>query len=66
VERYPAKEMGMSENDMKKQLKILKDNLPEHLEFMWIKAKLKREGYMAYLSEGFTPEQALELCKDEL
>lgn len=41
----------------------LRGLLPGQIEYQRIMAKLQREAYQAYITEGFSPEQALELCK---
>ena len=41
----------------------LKRELPVIVENMVVVAKLKKAAYDAYIEYGFTPEQALELCK---
>lgn len=40
-----------------------KRNLPMFRELIAIAAKEKRIEYQAYIDEGFSPEQALTLCK---
>jgi hypothetical protein len=37
--------------------------LPEMLEHAQLQAKVRRASYLAYVAEGFTEAQALELCK---
>jgi hypothetical protein len=34
------------------------------IEYLKLKAKLQKAKYDALIENGFTPEQALELCKD--
>lgn len=41
----------------------LRDRAPGVIEYNRIMAKVQREAYLAYVAEGFTPKQALELCK---
>ena len=41
----------------------LRRKLPALIENATMIAKLKRAHYNAYLKEGFTPEQAIELIK---
>jgi len=40
-----------------------KRELPDFICSMALVAEIKMIAYMAYLKEGFEPEQALELCK---
>lgn len=42
----------------------LRGRLPAMIEYQKVMARLQRETYEAYLREGFTPKQALELVKD--
>jgi len=48
------------------RIKSLKDtneaNLPAMVELFLQDAKLQRAKFEAYLGEGFTPEQAMQLC----
>lgn len=41
----------------------LKENLPAHMELAELNAKLTHKKYAAFIKEGFTPDQALQLCK---
>lgn len=56
-------------NIMKQELELarfvamMRANLPAHLEFAELAAKLTHKKYAALVKEGFTPEQALQLCK---
>lgn len=44
-------------------LEALKRNLPVILEYAALQAQIKRTNYLAFLKEGFTEAQALELVK---
>lgn len=44
-------------------LAALRKAAPGMIEYNRIMAKVQREAYIAYITEGFTPAQALELCK---
>lgn len=41
----------------------MRERLPAMIEHQRIIVKLQRETYDAAIKEGFTPNQALELCK---
>lgn len=45
-------------------LTYMKNNLVAFSEFIAIQARLHREKYDACIDQGFTKEQALELCKN--
>jgi hypothetical protein len=47
-----------------KSLSYMKNNLVAFSEFIVIQAQLHREKYDACLNQGFTKQQALELCKN--
>lgn len=41
----------------------MRENLPAFLEYEELQAKVKRKKYLSLVNEGFTEQQALELCK---
>ncbi|ACT50884.1 hypothetical protein [Methylovorus glucosotrophus] len=43
--------------------KSMKENMPALLAMQELEAKLLRQKFLSLCSEGFTQEQALELCK---
>lgn len=49
--------------DMRETLSQFFDQLPEQIKFQQYTAKITRVKYDALIKEGFTEEQALELCK---
>jgi len=55
----------MSENrlEMRKNLDNLMETIAEHIEFIQFQARIIRIEYDEYIKVGFTPEQALVLCK---
>lgn len=50
-------------NKLLEALSQLKRNLPAMIEYNQIDARLKRARFDALVAEGFTPAQAIELCK---
>lgn len=45
-------------------MQLMRRELPAHAEKTKLFAQYKKISFDAYVKEGFTPEQALELCKD--
>jgi DNA topoisomerase IB len=43
----------------------LRDNLPAMMEFQRLNAKVIRAKYVALIGEGFSEQQALQLCGGE-
>lgn len=50
-------------SELEQLLVDFKADLPTHLEFQKISAKVARTKYDACIKEGFNEAQALELCK---
>lgn len=50
-------------NDMRAAVEQMKRHLPELIEYAKLQAKIRKAHYDALLAEGFTAEQAIELCK---
>lgn len=46
-----------------KALLDLRNQIPAMTEFEQLQAKLVRAKYLALVAEGFTEQQAIELCK---
>ena len=53
-------------SDMKVAIAAIQRELPDLLKMAGIVAELRRESYKQYLKQGFTAEQALELCSQPL
>ncbi|MFC4729092.1 hypothetical protein ACFO3Q_13035 [Coralloluteibacterium thermophilus] len=51
-------------SEVAKAVGELRTRLPGMIEYQRIMARLQREAYLAYLAEGFTPKQALDLAKE--
>lgn len=55
---------GQNASELKKAVELLREG-KEHLnEYLRIMAELHKAKYDALISEGFTPQEALVLCKD--
>lgn len=50
-------------DELKGSIEKLRRILPDLIEHTKLVAKVKRAAYAAYIEEGFTPQEALELCK---
>lgn len=49
--------------ELAKAVAEMRQRLPALIEFQRIMARVQREAYLAYIAEGFTQKQALELVK---
>lgn len=54
---------NVEHDKLKAELAMFIRNIPVIIEFEKYTAKVRRAKYEFYLGEGFSPEQALELCK---
>lgn len=50
-------------DDLKKVLRQLRESLPTHMAIQEELARLTKNKYEVLLKQGFTEQQALELCK---
>ena len=50
-------------SEMEQLLVDFKSDLPVHLEFQELSAKVQKAKYDACIKEGFNEAEALELCK---
>lgn len=63
---FPSSEEQVDDNDRVKRAQNLlkaKEDIPMMMEAIAIQAQLTRAKFNALVSQGFTPEQALELSK---
>ena len=51
-------------SELQKALVVLRQNLNMMIEYEEIRAKIIRAKYNFLIAEGFTKEEALELCKE--
>lgn len=56
-------EIPSSTDETKALLEVVKRGLDSQIELVGLIAKIRRAKYDAHIAEGFTPEQALEICK---
>lgn len=56
-------ELECSKDEGKGLLEQMIRNLPLILEYSKIKAEISRSDYLAYIDQGFTEEQSLDLCR---
>lgn len=59
-------DMPEGKNDMIAALAMIKRNQSELIELVSIVAVLKFQAFSEYVKAGFTPEQAIELCKSSV
>ena len=52
-------------DDLKAAVAAMQRELPAFIENAKIIAKIRKASYDALIGEGFTPEQALELCANQ-
>ena len=52
-----------SKDEFKGALEALTRNAPQLIAYHALLAKIRRKSYLAHIKEGFTEDQALELCK---
>lgn len=50
-------------DQLKADLEKMKRQVPELMEYFAVRAKLTKAHFDGLVEAGFTPEQALELCK---
>lgn len=61
------REVPIQERDsMLAHVAMMRRNLPAMLEMLAIDAQMRRAKYNALIKEGFSDQQALELCKGTL
>ena len=58
------KAVDFEKDDTQAALEMLKRNLEVIGEYSKVKAKIRRQSFLAHVQQGFTEEQALELCKE--
>ena len=51
-------------DNMQGALEVLKRNTKNMIEYARLMANIRRQSYLAYVNQGFTEAQALELCKN--
>ena len=56
--------MSDATKELSNALEVHKRNLPYFIEYEKLQAKVVRQKFLAVIKEGFTVDEALELCKD--
>ncbi len=54
---------GKTKDDVKASIEYLTRNMDDMVELMRLDATMKRIKYDSFIAEGFTPEEALLLCR---
>ena len=54
----------LNESEISKLNKELRDSMKDTIEYYKIIAELRRASYNEYINVGFSPSDALELCKN--
>lgn len=55
---------GGKPDEIRDAIRNMREHLPEFIERVQLIAKVQRAKFVALKQEGFTDEQALQLCKD--
>lgn len=58
--------LDLSKNELKAGLEALKRDMNDYIEAISLTSHLRKAKYDAHIQEGFTPDQALEICKGDL
>lgn len=58
------KAVDFEKDDVLAGLELLRRNIEVMIEYSQLKARIRRQSFLAHVKEGFTEEQALELCKE--
>ena len=62
----PIKQGATNADNLRALLKAMVDEMPVQIEIAATLAKIRREKFKAYLREGFTEAQAMELVRAEV
>lgn len=54
------------ERDATQLVKTMRENIAAHLEFQELNALVTRRKFLSLRTQGFTEQQAIELCKGVL
>lgn len=57
---------GGKPNELKEAVRTMRDAMPDYIEYLKIDAQMRREKFNALIAQGFTVDQAIELCKGPL
>jgi len=59
-------DIPLSKDKTKGALEAFRRDMDSHIQAIKLVAQLRKAKYDAHIKEGFTPEQALEICKGDL
>lgn len=57
---------GGTADELKQAVRTIRDIMPDYIEYLKIDAQLRREKFKALIEQGWTEDQAVELCKGPL
>ena len=64
MKKDTIKAVNFEKDDVRAALEMLRRNTEALIEYSQLKAKIRRQSFLAHIEQGFTEEQALELCKE--
>ncbi len=57
---------GGTADELKQAVRKMRDIMPDYIEYLKVDARLRREKFKTLIEEGWTEDQAVELCKGPL
>ncbi len=64
MKKDAVKAVDFEKDDIRAGLELLRRNVEIMIEYSRLKAKIRRQSFLAHIEQGFTEDQALELCKE--
>lgn len=56
----------IDKDKLRANMEQMKRELPVYIEYTMLVAEIRRASFDAHMAQGFTPQQALELCKEPM